>query len=192
MNKEWIVGTIFSSQQGKRKTTAWDGQSCMILISLRLLANPFFTSLSPFILPVLQGKFWCTASWEWAGHRPWFWHTSWSTIISHSNRLCRSWSRKEPSTPTGISWLCCWIWIFSWQRKRKHVGSCSEKRHVHLQPQSYAVVSGTNHASQSVGATVQTETFRHIIMKFGSTEWISVDSAVQTTNRDQSCTNHTE
>lgn len=45
MNKEWNVGTIFSSQQGKRKTTAWDGQSCMILISLRLLANPFFTSL---------------------------------------------------------------------------------------------------------------------------------------------------
>lgn len=102
----------------------WDEQPCMILISVRPLANPSLTSPVPFISCALQGEFWCTASWEWAAPPLWCWRTSWSTATSRSNGLCRSWSRREPSTPTGIFWLCCWIWTFSWPGRRKHARSC--------------------------------------------------------------------
>lgn len=105
----------------------WDEQPCMILISVRPLANPSLTSPVPFISCALQGEFWCTASWEWAAPPLWCWRTSWSTATSRSNGLCRSWSRREPSTPTGISWLCCWIWTFSWPGRRKRARSCDPK-----------------------------------------------------------------
>lgn len=114
------VGSIFSSKQKKnpRQSTVGDGQSCMILMRL-LLILPFFS-----LCIVLQGRYWCTASWEWAARQPWCWPTSWSTTAFRSNRLCRNWSRRGPFTPTGISWRCCWIWIFRWQRKRNHARSC--------------------------------------------------------------------
>lgn len=105
----------------------WDEQPCMILISVRPLANPSLTSPVPFISSALQGEFWCTASWEWAAPPLWCWRTSWSTATSRSSELCRSWSRRERSTPTGISWLCCLIWISSWRGRRKHARSCDQR-----------------------------------------------------------------
>jgi len=136
--RRWIVGSIFSSQQGKRKSTVWDGQSCMILIRLRPLTNPSLTPLSPLIFS--QGRFWCTASWEWVDRPLWSWPTSCWGSVSLWEMLWGTLSKNGPFTPTGTSCLSSWSWMNSWHEK----GVCalfSDNRSFHSLALSYLKIS---------------------------------------------------